>query len=185
MDSFKKLAASFKFVKESVADAISFGDGEEYSYIGICQAGLSAESSGNLAAAEENYLAALASAELDGKDGLGACLPLNLLADFYQNQERFSESEGLYIRAIELLEKYEPLTCETQKLLADQFGPDKYAQYEAMYQQFRAVTNLLHAEADNQYVRILESYAALLRKTNRNPLAEVIELRAETLRMKK
>ncbi len=185
MDSFKKLAASFKFVKESVADAISFGDGEEYSYIGICQAGLSAESGGNLAAAEENYLAALASAELDDKDGLGACLPLNLLADFYQNQERFSESEGLYIRAIELLEKYESLTCETQKLLADQFGPDKYAQYEAMYQQFRAVTNLLHPEADNQYVRILESYAALLRKTNRNPLAEVFELRAETLRMKK
>jgi len=185
MDSFKKLAASFKFVKESVCDAISFGDGEEYSYIGICQAGLTAESIGNVAAAEENYLAALASAERGGKDGLGVSIPATLLADLYQNNNRFAEAEGLYRHAIEIYDKYELINSEAKTKLADEVGTARYAQLEAMYQRFRAVTDLLYPGRNNQKIRLLESYAALLRKTDQRSAAEVFESRAETLRMKK
>jgi hypothetical protein len=183
MDSIKKLAASLKFVRESIADAISHDEDQEYGYVGLCQAGLSEEISGNVEAAEVSYLAALASAHRNGIDSLGVLLPTNLLADLYQSHDRFSEAEGLYRRAIEIFVKHRLLHSATQQAIIDEFGPAKNAKYQAMYKQFKTVMKIFHPSQDNLQIRVLESYAALLRKTDRRGEAEVLEFSAEALRM--
>lgn len=179
IEKLKKLASSLKFFQESIVDAVAYDDKTDYSFIESWRLGLEAEANGDVIAAENSYLVGLTDAKANGLSNYGASLLATSLADLYQNERRFAEAEENYKFAIAFFEKSQIFNGESEQALLAEFGADKYAEVQAIRDRVLSLSRYFLSGRKSRYVQVLESYACLLRKTNRRDEAASLEQRAE------
>ena len=106
---------------------------------------------------------------------------LNSLALLYHNQGKYSEAEPLYRRALVIAEKTmgpEQVAASLNNLAGLYHNQSKYAEAEPLYQRSLDILEKGLGPEHPNLASSLESYAILLRKTDRNAEADKLEKRA-------
>jgi tetratricopeptide (TPR) repeat protein len=113
---------------------------------------------------------------------------LNSIGVANHRQGKFAEAERSYNQAIDICQKTSLTNCSmTFRNLAKLYTTQgKYTEAEPLFKRSLAIyeSSLLGREPSARIVFVLESYAELLRKTNREEEANAIESRAKEIRAK-
>jgi tetratricopeptide (TPR) repeat protein len=148
------------------------------------QAGVTAYQQGRLAEAERHFNQALGMMR-----SLQPQQPyiLNELALIYETQNKYKQAEELYLRSLQLLEKYrgpeDPEVATTLHHLAELYEVQgDYGKAEPSYQKALALREKALGP-DHLYVAyLLEDYSSLLKKTGRQTEANELQVRVKAIR---
>jgi tetratricopeptide (TPR) repeat protein len=111
---------------------------------------------------------------------------LNNIAIAYHRQDKYPEAEHHYKRAIDICRKMDPDKCNmTYRNLGKLYTTQgKYAEAEPLFERALELFKKGPGEPSVRIVFVLESYAELLRKTNREEKASALETQAKEIRDK-